>query len=53
MAIIGPGHDDPEYDTYGPAPGATRTPRSGAGWRADRGCQAIWLWPSGRFSRIL
>ena len=21
--------------------------------RADRGCQAIWLWPSGRFRRIL
>ena len=20
---------------------------------ADRGCQAIWLWPSGRFRRIL
>jgi hypothetical protein len=25
----------------------------GSRWRADRGCQAIWLWPSGRFRRIL
>jgi hypothetical protein len=25
----------------------------GSRWRADRGCQAIWLWPSGRFTRIL
>jgi len=25
----------------------------GSRWRADRGCGAIWLWPSGRFRRIL
>jgi hypothetical protein len=25
----------------------------GSRWRADRGCRAIWLWPSGRFRRIL